>query len=170
MDLERIEQRMPLALIVAAAENGVIGIEGRLPWRLAADLKRFQKLTMGHHLIMGRKTLESIGRLLPGRTTVIVTRQRDFRFPGASVAGSVNEALQLVGSDPQPFVVGGAQIYAQFLPLVSTIYLTRVHTVLAGDTLLPELDWERWIPVETQRFGADAKNEFDYSFETYHRK
>lgn len=161
---------MPLALIVAAAENGVIGVEGRLPWRLSADLKRFQSLTLGHHLIMGRKTFESIGRLLPGRITVIVTRQNDFHFAGAKVVGSIDEALHLVASDTQPFVVGGAEIYAQFLPLISTIYLTRVHTAISGDTFLPEFDLQQWNLVDSVRFQADAKNDFDYTFETYHRK
>jgi dihydrofolate reductase len=160
---------MPLALIVAASENDVIGVEGRLPWRLSADLKRFQCLTMGHHLIMGRKTFESIGRLLPGRQTVVITRQSDFLFPGAIIVRSVEAALGLVAEDPLPFVVGGAQLYAQLLDRTDWIYLTRVHTRLEGDTFLPFIDWTQWKQTESARYQADAKNEFNYSFETYQR-
>lgn len=161
---------MPLALIVAAAENDVIGVDGRLPWRLSADLKRFQSLTMGHHLIMGRKTYESIGRLLPGRTTVIITRQADYQIEGAKIVGSVSAALQQVCHDPDPFVVGGAEIYSQFLPLVSKIYLTRVHTTVPGDAFLTGIEWNQWNLVESIRFQADARNDFDYTFQTYQRQ
>lgn len=161
---------MPLALIVAASENDVIGVEGRLPWRLKADLKRFQGLTMGHHLIMGRKTFDSIGRLLPGRTTVIISKQPDFQFSGATVVRSVEAALQVTAHDPLPFVVGGAQIYAQLLGQVDWLYLTRVHTTLAGDTFLPSIDWNLWKQTESTRHPADEKNEFDYSFESYQRQ
>lgn len=160
---------MPLALIVAASENDVIGVEGRLPWRLKADLKRFQLLTMGHHLIMGRKTFESIGRLLPGRKTIIVTKQTDFQFPGAIIVRSVEEALRITAQDSLPFVVGGAQIYSQLIGPADWLYLTRVHTHLAGDTHLPSIDWTQWKQTEAIRHRADASNEFDYSFETYRR-
>ena len=101
----------PLSLIVAASDNDVIGRDGQLPWRLSADLRRFKRLTMGHHLIMGRKTFESIGRPLPGRTTIVLSRQADFAPAGIVVAHSPEEVIKLVAADPEPFVVGGAEIY-----------------------------------------------------------
>lgn len=160
-----------LAMIVAASENDVIGKDGDLPWRLSADLKRFKKLTMGHHIIMGRKTFDSIGRLLPGRTTVIVTRQQDFQFDGAIVAHSINEAIEqaIENGDPKPFVVGGAEIYRQSMPRVTEIYLTRVHANIDGDTLLPPFDGQAWAKVDDERYEADDRNEFSYSFERWAR-
>lgn len=159
-----------LALIVAASENDIIGIDGDLPWRLSADLKRFKQLTMGHHIIMGRKTFDSIGRLLPGRHTVIVTRQNDFEFEGAKVVHSIDDAIDACFGDDCPFVTGGAEIYRLALPRVSEIHLTRVHTEIAGDTTLPPIDWACWERVDGHRHDADEKNNFDYSFETYRRR
>ena len=158
-----------LAMIVAASENNVIGREGDLPWRISSDLKRFKSLTMGHHLIMGRKTFESIGRLLPGRTTVIVTRNKNFRFDGAVVVHSIEDALENAGVDESPFLVGGAELYRVGLPLVNKLYLTRVHAKIEGDTLLPEMDWSDWDLVAKESFDADDKNEYRYSFEDYVR-
>lgn len=157
-------------MIVAASENNVIGNDGDLPWSLSADLKRFKKLTMGHHIIMGRKTFDSIGRLLPGRTTVIVTRQADYEFAGAEIAFSIEGALAKCADDEQPFVTGGAEIYRLALPFVNELHLTRVHTEIAGDTVLPEIDWSAWEIQESERHAADGKNNFDYSFETYTRR
>ena len=114
-----------LAMIVAAAENEVIGVNGDLPWQISADLKRFKRLTMGHHIIMGRKTYDSIGRLLPGRTTVIITRQADFVCEGGVVANSIEEAIALCAKDDLPFITGGAEIYRLALPFVNEIHLTR---------------------------------------------
>ena len=146
-----------LAMIVAAAENDVIGINGDLPWQLSADLRRFKRLTMGHHIIMGRKTFDSIGRLLPGRTTVIVTRQSDFECDGALIANSIEEAIALCGEDDLPFVTGGAEIYRLAIPFVSEIHLTRVHTEIDGDTDLPEIAWDDWTLVEEIGFQKDEK-------------
>jgi dihydrofolate reductase len=160
---------MTLALIVAVSENKVIGSGGELPWRLSADLKRFKELTLGHSLIMGRKTYESIGRLLPGRKTVIVTRQQDYHVDGASIVNSVPEALELINDDHRPFVIGGGEVYDLFLPFVNEIYLTRVHVELAGDTFFPEPDWNQWRQIECKRYPRDSKNNFDYSFEVYIR-
>jgi len=158
-----------LAMIVAASENNVIGIDGDLPWRLSADLKRFKSLTLGHHIIMGRKTFDSIGRLLPGRTTVIITRQTDFAFDGAKVVNSIEQALDVCKDDECPFVTGGAEIYRIGLPFVNEIHLTRVHTELNGDTFLPEIDWEQWVLQDEVPHPADDKNNFAFSFETYTR-
>ena len=156
----------PLAMIVAASENNVIGVDGDLPWHLSADLKRFKKLTMGHHIIMGRKTFDSIGRLLPGRTTVIVTRQTDYVFEGAKIANSVEQAVELAADDPCPFIIGGAQIYSLAMPLVNRLFLTRVHCEIEGDTLLPEIDWAAWNLESTEK---GAEEEVEFSFEDYTR-
>jgi dihydrofolate reductase len=165
-----IPESKRLAMIVAASENNIIGVDGDLPWRLSADLKRFKQLTMGHHIVMGRKTFDSIGRLLPGRTTVIVTRQPDFKFAGARIAYSIDDAISMCGEDDCPFVTGGAEIYRLALPLVTELHLTRVHTQIAGDTTLPEIDWESWKLVDSVRHAADETNNFEYSFETYRRQ
>jgi dihydrofolate reductase len=122
---------------------------------------------MGHHLIMGRKTFESISRLLPGRTTVIVTRQKNYHFSGARVAHSLLDAMAIVARDECPFMVGGAELYRQALPLVTRLFLTRVHAEVDGDTFLPKIDWDRWEQVGCENFNRDSKNEFDYSFEEY---
>ncbi len=157
------------SLIVAVTENGVIGDSGNLPWRLSADLKRFKQLTLGHHIIMGRKTFETIGRLLPDRTTVIVTRQPDYQFPGAVIVDSIAAALATAQTDANPFVIGGAEIYRLFLPLVDELHLTRVHTEISGDTSLPEIDWDQWTRIQAQRHPADDKNQFDFTFEIFRR-
>ena len=160
---------MSLAMIVAASENEAIGLRGDLPWRLSADLKRFKELTMGHSIIMGRKTFETLGRLLPGRTTIILTRQRGYQVKGAKVVTTLEQALAETETDLQPFVIGGAEVYSQFLPQITEIYLTRVHAEIEGDTFLPPIDWSQWRLTQSERHAADAKNNFDYSFLVYHR-
>ena len=159
-----------LSLIVAMSENRVIGRGGQLPWHLSADLRRFKRLTVGHCLLMGRKTYESIGRLLPGRRTIVITRQADFVVPGGCVARDLPEAIGLAGSDSQAFVVGGSQIYQQALPMVDTLRVTRVHAQVEGDVLFPEVCWEQWQLIEQQRFTADSQNDYDYSFCLYQRR
>lgn len=158
-----------LSLIVAMSENRVIGREGRLPWRLAADLRRFKRLTMGHHLLMGRKTFESIGRVLPGRTSVVITRQDGYTAAGVVVAYSLDQARQLAGGDDQVFVIGGAEIYRQALPSADRVCLTLIHAQVAGDTFFPELPSADWRLVEAIRHSSDAQNEYDHSFLTYER-
>lgn len=149
---------MTLTLIVAVARNGVIGVDGGLPWRLPGDLPRLKALTMGHVLIMGRKTFDSIGRPLPGRTTVVVTRQVDWSFEGVHVVASVPEALRLAGSiDDDVFVLGGAEIYAQTLDQADRIELTEVHATPAGDTYFPSVDWSMWREV-----AREHQDGFDY--------
>jgi len=160
---------MSISLIVAMSENRVIGNQGQLPWRLSADLKRFKRLTMGHHIIMGRKTFESIGRLLPGRTTVVITRQRDYDAGGALVAHYLDEAMQLAQGDDEAFIIGGAEIYRQAMSKVDRIFLTLVHGDVEGDTYLEELDIDRWTRTSDERHSSDEKNEFDYSFRVYER-
>lgn len=161
---------MRVSLIVAIADNGVIGRDGGLPWRLSSDLKRFKQITMGHHIVMGRKTYESIGRLLPGRETVIVTRQADFHVAGAGIAHSLAEATDLASRDDEIFIIGGSQLYESALPTADRLYLTRVHAQVDGDVRFPELDLTDWILVEERAVAADERNEFDSSFKIYDRR
>lgn len=163
-----------LSLIVAMSENRVIGRDGDMPWHISDDLRRFKKLTMDCPIIMGRKTFESIGRLLPGRVTIVITRQTDFELPSSKETGHVvssfNDALDLSTGYDQVFVVGGGQIYEMALPFVNTIYLTRVHTVIKdGDTFFPEIDWAEWNLSHRETHAANERNDFDFSFETYSR-
>lgn len=138
--------RLPLALVVAMARNRGIGLEGRLPWHLPEDLKRFKALTMGHALIMGRKTHESIGRPLPGRRNIVVTRS-GASFAGCETAVSLEAAMRLAReTDPMPMVIGGAELYAQALPYATHLYLTRVDRDVEADTYFPglvEAEWEQ---------------------------
>ena len=161
---------MALSIIVAISQNGIIGREMDLPWHISADLKRFKSLTMGHHIVMGRKTYESIGRLLPGRTTVIITRQSDYQIPGAIVVNSIDEAIAVAADDQETFIVGGSQIYNLALPLVDTLYITRVHADVEGDTRLVAVDWSAWECESSDRHSAGEKNDHEYSFEIYRRE
>ena len=162
---------MTVSLIVAVSSNGVIGRDGGLPWHLPADLKHFKRTTMGHHLIIGRRTWDEVGKPLPGRTMVVVTRSRRFAPKGAQVVRSVEQALELAVSDDEPFIGGGLQIYRIALArdLVDRIYLTRIHAEVEGDTFFPEVDLDEWELVSEEHHQADEKNEFRYSFLIYER-
>ena len=162
---------MTVSLIVAVSSNGVIGRDGGLPWYLPADLKHFKRTTMGHHLIIGRKTWEEVGKPLPGRTMVVVTRSRRFAPEGAQVVRSVEQALELATGDDEPFIGGGSQIYRIALArdLVDRIYLTRIHAEVEGDTHFPDFDLDEWELVTEEHHEADEKNEFDYSFLIFER-
>jgi dihydrofolate reductase len=161
---------MSLSLIVAMSRNGVIGRGGTLPWRLSADLKRFKALTMGHHLIMGRKTYESLGRPLPGRTSIVITRRANWRpAPEVLVAHDLEGAIALAALDDEAFVIGGGEIYAQALSRVQRIYLTRVESEIDGDTRFADWNPARWRLTASERHSADARNEYDYTFLTYQR-
>jgi len=157
---------MRISIIVAVAENGVIGRENDLPWHLSADLKRFKSLTMGHHLLLGRKTFEAIGRPLPGRHMVVISRGRPELPPGIALVPSLEEGIDLArrAGDEEVFVAGGAQIYRLALPLANRIYLTRVHQNFAGDADFPDLDDGDWAIVDRQHHRADESSPFDYSF------
>jgi dihydrofolate reductase len=162
---------MSLSILVAVAENGVIGRGGSLPWHLSADLRRFKRLTMGHAIVLGRKTWESIGRPLPGRQMVVVTRQADYRAEGARVAPGFREALEVARElgDRGPFAVGGAEIYRQALPLATRLYRTRVLADIDGDTHFPEYREADWRLVESEWHAADARNDYPYRFELLER-
>jgi dihydrofolate reductase len=165
---------MRISIIVAVAENGVIGRGGTLPWRLSADLQRFKRLTMGHTIIMGRRTWESIGRPLPGRQTVVVTRQPNYRLedPTVTVASSLEQARKTAqnAGDDEAFIVGGAELYRAALPEADRLYLTRVDAEVDGDTFFPEVAWSEWRLIDSDQHGADAKNEHAFTFETYERQ
>ena len=163
---------MAVSLIVAVSENGVIGRDGGLPWRLSADLKHFKRTTMGHHLIIGRHTWDEVGQPLPGRVMVVVTRSRDLEAEGATIVHSLDEALEVARDDDEPFIGGGAHIYRMALAndLVDRIYLTRIHAEVEGDTIFPNFDLEMWELVSEEHHLADEKNEHPYSFLVYERR
>ena len=163
---------MAVSLIVAVSENRVIGRAGGLPWRLSADLKHFKKTTMGHHLIIGRRTWDEVGKPLPGRTMVVVTRSRRFAPDGVRVAHSLEEALDIARDDDEPFIGGGAHIYRMALEnnIVDRLYITRVHAEIEGDTFFPNLDLDDWELVSEERHEADERNEHPYSFLVYERR
>ncbi len=157
-----------LSLIVAVASNNVIGINNSLPWHLPEDLKRFRALTTGHHIIMGRKTYESLGRLLPGRTTVIVTRNKDYSLEGALVAPSLVAAIALCQNDEEPFVIGGAELYQDGLKLANKLYMTEVELDVAGDAFFPTVDLNHW--QETSREAHTSAQGLPFNYITYSRK
>ena len=161
---------MKPSLIVAMSRNRVIGRDGQLPWRLSADLQRFKRITMGHAIVMGRRTYESIGRPLPGRRSIVVTRQTGYAPPGVETARDPETALRMASGDTEAFFIGGAEIYRHALRLVQRMYVTRVHADLPGDTYFPDVDWGQWRLREQTRMPADEKNEFAHSFLIYERQ
>lgn len=158
-----------LSMIVAMAKNRVIGADGRIPWHLPNELQLFKSVTMGHHIIMGRKTYESINRLLPGRSTVIVTRQKNYAVAGAKIAHTLDEAVAQCAGDSEIFVIGGGELYRAAMPKADRIYLTVVDAEPAGDTYMPEFDATQWRVHSTQRFGKDERHAHDYRFEIHER-
>ena len=153
-----------ISLIVAAATNNVIGARGKLPWRLSSDLKRFKALTMGKPIIMGRLTYESIGRPLPGRQNIVISRNADFSAAGCDVVRSIEAAVEAAGNAQEIMVIGGGHIYAAFLPLAQRIYLTRVQADVDGDAFLPELAESEWHEISRDLLAADESNDFDAAF------
>lgn len=162
---------MRLSAIVAVADNGVIGRNGELPWRLSADLKRFKQLTLGHHLVVGRKTFDSIGRPLPGRHMVVLSRREGYSPAGIAVVPTLAAALDLAraAGDDEVFLGGGGQIYRLALPQIDRIYRTRVHTALDGDTYFPELAAGEWTVTRSEEFEADERNSYRATFEVVDR-
>jgi len=161
---------MRVSIIAALSTNNVIGRNNDLPWHQSADLKRLKSLTMGHHMIMGRRTYDSVGRPLPGRTFVVVTRREDFAPAGVLVAHTIEDALRLVQNDDEPFIAGGAEIFEQLIHRADCMYLTRIHAELAGDTFFPDFDdVNEWRLTDAEHCDADEKNDYPYSFLTYVR-
>ena len=156
-----------ISLIVAMAKNRVIGINNTLPWHLPADLKRFKTLTMGHHIVMGRKTYDSIGKPLPGRTSVIITRNRELKIDGCVMSDSLPEAITACGSDAEIFIVGGAEIFEQALPLADTLYVTEIQQDITGDTHFPVFDKKRWREVAREQYRQETPQPLEYHFVMY---
>ncbi|MCW8906970.1 MAG: type 3 dihydrofolate reductase [Sedimenticola sp.] len=162
--------RATISLIAAMDEERVIGVDNRLPWRLPADLQHFKRLTLGKPIIMGRKTWESLPGLLPDRPHIVISANPEYRAPGCRVVSSVEAALAAAGDVDEVMIVGGANLYAQLLPLADRLYLTRVCTrVEGGDTRFPAFDRSEWQEVARSDHPADERNPFDYSFLTYER-
>ena len=161
---------MRVSLIAAVASNGVIGRENRLPWRLPADLQHFKRLTMGKPIIMGRRTWESIGRPLPGRRNIVLTRDAGFHAEGCTVVHSVEQALGAVGDCGEVMIMGGANLYAQMLPWADRLYLTQVKADIEGDTRFPAFDADQWVEVQRESHRADAINQHDYDFVVLERR
>ncbi|MBO5875411.1 MAG: dihydrofolate reductase [Alistipes sp.] len=158
-----------VSVIVAVAENGVIGDKNSLLWHISEDLRNFKRVTSGHPVIMGRKTFESLGRPLPNRKNVVITRQ-DITIEGCEVVHSLDEALGLFSAEEEVFVIGGAQIYREAMPLADRFYLTRVHHSYQGDTSFPEWSEADWILTESEHFERGEKYEYPFTIEVYNRR
>ena len=160
---------MKVSMIVAASANDVIGAAGALPWRLSDDLRRFKEITMGKPMIMGRATFESIGKALPGRRSIVLTRQKDYRPAGVDVVSTPEAALQLAGDAEEVMIIGGGRIYEQFLPMTDRIYLTRIHSNVDGDTFFPSLSEDEWRIVSSEPLPPTDERPYAISFQTLER-
>jgi len=159
-----------VSIIVAASTNNVIGAGGKLPWKIPDDLKRFKRLTMGKPIVMGRLTFDSIGRPLPGRQNIVITRQPGFVARGSDVVDSPAAALRAAADADEVMIIGGSQIYDLFLPTADRIYLTRVHAEIDGDACFPDIDDNEWTLVERESHEAGEGNEYAFDFLTYARR
>ncbi len=154
--------RPKIYLVAAVASNGVIGRDGRLPWHLPEDLRHFKRLTLGHPIIMGRRTWESLGRPLPGRENIVVTHRAGYDAPGAAVANSLEAALALCAGEPVAFVIGGQQLFAESLPIAAGLVMTEIDKEYEGDTWFPEYDHSRWKECQRERHTAADGTKFDF--------
>ena len=162
---------MIISLVAAASDNNVIGINNTLPWKMPADMKFFKNLTMGHTVIMGRKTFESIdNRPLPGRKNVVITRNKNFSSPGCTVLDSLDEVFKAFSNEKEVFIIGGSEIFNLAMPKANRVYLTRIHSTFAGDSYFPELTDKEWVEASRLDHQADEKNPFPYSFIVLDRK
>ncbi len=159
-----------VSLIVAVADNGVIGRDNALPWHLPEDLKRFKRITMGKPIVMGRKTFESIGKPLPGRVNVVVTRDPNYRREGVTVVHDVDAALLAAGTAEEVMIIGGSDLFRLFLPRAARVHLTRVHGEVAGDVFWPALDEKEWGVVGREKFAADERHAYAMTFESWERR
>ena len=159
-----------ISLIAAMADNRVIGIENRLPWKLPSDMKWFRQHTLGKPIVMGRKTFESFGgRTLPERHNIVITRDSEYKLEKASVVHSIDEALAAAGDVSEIMIIGGASFYEQMLPRADRLYLTFVHADIEGDAWFPEIDFSQWQEIERHDQSADEKNSYAHSFVIYER-
>lgn len=161
---------MIISLVAAASDNNVIGNKGALPWRMPADMKFFKNLTMGHTVIMGRKTYESMGKPLPGRKNIVISRKKNFQADGCTVLDSLTEAFATFTDEKEVFVIGGAEIYRAALSKADKIYLTKVHCVVDGDAHFPQISDKEWVELSRLENQADEKNPFPYTFIELARK
>ena len=163
---------MLISIIVSVADNGVIGWQNQLPWHISSDLKRFKRLTMGHHLIMGRKTYESIGKPLPGRTMIVLSHEVQTEGKDLLWVHSIEDALKIArnAGDDQAFIIGGGQIFKQALPLADRLYLTRVHATPDGDTFFPQINPKIWLMTRKASYPASERDEFSYTFIDYRKQ
>jgi dihydrofolate reductase len=168
--IARMKPLPNLSLIAAMAENGVIGRDNRLPWRMPADLAHFKRLTMGKPILMGRRTWESLPGLLPHRTHVVITRNRDYRVEGGHVVHSLDEEIAQFGGADELMVVGGENLYRQILPLASRMYLTLIHAQIDGDAHFPDYRPDEWQEVSREAHAADERHAHPYSFVTLERR
>ncbi|KGL58756.1 dihydrofolate reductase [Polaribacter sp. Hel1_85] len=161
-----------ITIIAAIAKNNALGKDNDLIWHLPADLKRFKKITTGHHILMGRNTFESIGKPLPNRTSIIITRNKNYFKDGCLIAHSIEEAIGLVENDDDIFIIGGAQVYKETIKkdLVNQLDITIVHHEFEADAFFPEIDLDIWEEKSREDFKADEKNKFDYSFVSFQKK
>ena len=160
-----------ITIIAAIAKNNALGKDNDLIWHLPADLKRFKKVTTGHYILMGRNTFESIGRPLPNRTTIIITRNKNYFKEGCLIANSLEEAIEMANKEKHIFIIGGAQIYKETMAkdLVDQLDITLVHNKFDADVYFPEIDTNIWKEVVREDFKADEKNDYDYSFISYQK-
>ena len=162
---------MKISLIVAMASNRVIGLNNKMPWHLSADLKKFKQITMGSPILMGRKTYESIGRPLPGRTNMIISRNTDYQQAGCLVFNNLETALQSAGElTPELFIIGGSDLYQTLLPLADKLYLTLINQAFEGDTYFPEIDLSIWEVTETEEFKTNDEDSIPYTYTIYQRR
>jgi dihydrofolate reductase len=161
-----------ITIIAAIGANNELGKDNDLIWHLPADLKRFKKVTSGHHILMGRNTFESIGKPLPNRTNIVITRNNNYFVDGCLIASSLEEAIEMASEDEEVFIIGGAQIYKQAIEnkIADKLDVTIVHSSFDADVFFPEIDTSHWKEISREDFKADEKNKFDFSFVTYIRK
>lgn len=155
---------MKISLIVAMASNRAIGLNNKMPWHLSADLKKFKQITMGSPILMGRKTYESIGRPLPGRTNIIISRNTEYQQEGCLVFNDVNAAIKVCSLEDEVFVIGGAAFYETMLPKADVLYITQINKAFEGDTFFPIIDENEWKETDRQDINDDETVDFDYSF------
>lgn len=162
---------MLISAITAVSQNNVIGLNNDLPWHLPADMKFFKNTTMGHAVVMGRKTYESFGKALPGRTNIVITHQKGYTLPDATIVYSLEEAIEKAKAIEQQeiFILGGAQIFQQSIPLLNRIYLTRIYHNFDGDTFFPTINPEEWKLIKIEPHDSDEKNQYEYAFQTWEK-
>ena len=158
-----------LTMIAAAAENNALGKDNDLIWHISEDLKRFKRLTTGHAIIMGRKTFESMPKALPNRTNIVLTKRKDYQAPGAEVVHTIEDALNLVKEDVQPFIIGGGQIYSLFMPLCDRIELTRVHHEFDADVYFPDIDLNEFEVIAEEYVSKTEEQPYNYTYLTYQK-